>query len=52
MKEITKEWLVEFLVLVDDAELSDTDIIRSPLVTQAEHVKQTNMKKKKKKEEF
>jgi hypothetical protein len=51
MEEITKEWQEEFLVLVDDAELSDPDIIRSPLVTQAKHVGQTSAKKKKKKEE-
>jgi hypothetical protein len=39
MEEITKEWLVEFLVLVEDADLSDTDIIGSPLVTQVKHVR-------------
>jgi len=33
MEEITKEWSTEFLVLVEDAELSDPDIIESPLVT-------------------
>jgi hypothetical protein len=34
MEEITKEWPAEFLVPVEDAELSDPNIIRSPLVTQ------------------
>jgi hypothetical protein len=38
MEKITKEWPKEFLVLVDDAKLSDTDIIGSPLVTRVEHV--------------
>jgi hypothetical protein len=51
MEEITKEWPTEFLVPVDDAELSDPDIIGSPLVTRVEHVRQTSAKKKKKKEE-
>jgi hypothetical protein len=51
MEEIMKEWPTEFLVPVDDAELSDPDIIGSPLVTRVEHVGQTSAKKKKKKEE-
>jgi hypothetical protein len=38
MEQITKEWLEEFLVPVVDAELSDTDTIGIPLVTQVEHV--------------
>jgi hypothetical protein len=37
MEEITKEWPAEFLVPVEDAELSDPDIIGSPLVTRVEH---------------
>jgi hypothetical protein len=36
---------------VEDAELSDPDIIGSPLVTRVEHDGHTSMKKKKKKEE-
>jgi hypothetical protein len=52
MEEITKEWLTKFLVLVDDAELSEPDIIGNPLVTRAKHVRQTSAKKKKKKEEM
>jgi hypothetical protein len=51
MEEITKEWPAEFLVPVEDAELSDPDIIGSPLVTRVEHDGQTSTKKKKKKEE-
>jgi hypothetical protein len=51
MEEIMKEWLTKFLVLVDDAELSDPDIIGSPLVTRVKHVGQTSAKKKKKNEE-
>jgi hypothetical protein len=50
MEQIMKEWLEEFLVLVDDAKLYEPDIIRSPLVTQAEHVEQTSVKKKEKEE--
>jgi hypothetical protein len=49
MDKITKELLKEFLVLVDDAELSDTNIVGSPLVTRVEHVGQSSRTKKKKK---
>jgi hypothetical protein len=38
MEEITREWPKEFLVPVEDEELSDADILGSPLVTQFEHV--------------
>jgi hypothetical protein len=51
MEKITKECSEEFLILVDDAEISDTKIIGSPLVTQFEHARQSSVKKKKKKEE-
>jgi hypothetical protein len=51
MEEITKEWPAEFLVPVEDAELSDPDIIGSPLVTRTEYDGQSSAKKKKKKEE-
>jgi hypothetical protein len=51
MEEITKEWPTEFLVLVEDVELSEPNIIGSPLVTRFEHDGQTSVKKKKKKEE-
>jgi hypothetical protein len=45
MEQITKEWLEEFLVPVDDAELSDTDTIGSPIVTRVEHVGQVQWDK-------
>jgi hypothetical protein len=51
MAEITKEWPVEFLVPMEYVELSEPDIIRSPLVTRVENDGQTRAKKKKKKEE-
>jgi hypothetical protein len=46
MEEITKEWLAEFLVPVEDEELSDPDIIGSPLVTRVEHDGQNKKKRK------
>jgi hypothetical protein len=51
MEQITKEWPEEFLVLVVDAELSDTDTIGSPIVTWVEHVGQSSGTKKKKKQD-
>jgi hypothetical protein len=51
MEKITKEWPEEFLVPIADAELSDVDIIRSPLVTWVKHVRQSSANKRKKKEE-
>jgi hypothetical protein len=51
MEEITKEWPAKFLVPVEDVELSDPDIIGSPLVTRTEYDGQRSTKKKKKKEE-
>jgi hypothetical protein len=51
MEDITKEWPVEFLIPVEYVELSDPDIIGSPLVTQNEYDGQSSVKKKKKKEE-
>jgi DNA-directed RNA polymerase specialized sigma subunit len=51
MEQIMKEWLVEFLVSIDDAELSNPDIIGIPLVTQFDHAGETSVEKKKKKEE-
>jgi hypothetical protein len=52
MEEITKEWPAKFLVPVEDAELSDPNIIESPLVTWTEYDGQSSAKKKKKKEEL
>jgi hypothetical protein len=37
MEEITKEWPAKLLVPVEDVELSDPDIIESPLVTRKEN---------------
>jgi hypothetical protein len=51
MEEITKEWPEKFLVPVGDAELSDPDLIGSPVVTKTECDGPSNAKKKKKKEE-
>jgi hypothetical protein len=51
MEEITKEWPAKFLVPIEDAELSDPDIIKSPSVTQTEYDGQSSAKKKKKNEE-
>jgi hypothetical protein len=51
MEEITKEWPTEFLISVEDVELSDPDISGSPLVTLVDHDGHTNTKKKKKNEE-
>jgi hypothetical protein len=37
MEEITKEWPAEFLIPVDQVELSDPDLIGSPVVTHEEY---------------
>jgi hypothetical protein len=50
IEEIIKEWPAEFLVPVNQAELSDPDLIRSPVVTQEEYDAPTSSKKKKKEE--
>jgi hypothetical protein len=51
MEQIMKEWPTKFLVPIDDAELSDPEIIESPLATRFEHAGQTSVNKKKEKEE-
>jgi hypothetical protein len=51
MAEITKEWPAKFLVPVEYVELSDPNIIESPLVTRTEYDGHSSAKKKKKKEE-
>jgi hypothetical protein len=51
MDNFTKEWLEEFLIPIDDAELSNIDIIGSPFVTRVEHVGQSRRMKKKNKHE-
>jgi hypothetical protein len=50
MEEITKEWPAEFLILVDQEELSDPDLIGSPMVTQEEYDVPSNSKKENKEE--
>jgi hypothetical protein len=51
MEDIIKESPEEFLVPIEDAELSNPEIIRSPLVTQIEYDGHSSEKKKKKREE-
>jgi hypothetical protein len=51
MEQIMKEWSKEFQTPVVDTELSDADIIGSPLVTLFQHIGQSSAKKKKKKVE-
>jgi hypothetical protein len=50
MEEITKEWPAEFLVPVDQAELSDVDLIGSPMVTFKEYDAPNSSKRKNKEE--
>jgi hypothetical protein len=51
MEDITKEWTAELLVLVGDVELSDPNLIGSPVVTQTEYDGPCSARKNKKKEE-
>jgi hypothetical protein len=50
MEKITKEWSVEFLVPVEQTDLSNPDIIRVPMVTREEYDGHSSSKKKKKEE--
>jgi hypothetical protein len=50
MEEITKEWPTKFLVPVEQTELSDPDMIKSPIVTWEEYDGPSSVRKKKKKE--
>jgi hypothetical protein len=50
MEEIIKEWLTEFLILVDQAELSDPDLIVSLVVTREEYDAPRSSRRKKKEE--
>ena len=50
MEEITKEWPIEFLVLVEQTKLFDPDLIRSPVVTREEYDGPSSSKKKNKEE--
>jgi len=51
MEEITKEWPTKFFVPMEDVEISDPNLIKSPVVTQTEYDGPSSAKKKKKKEE-
>jgi hypothetical protein len=48
LEEITKEWPVELLIPVDQSELSDPDLIGSPVVTHEEYDAPNNSRKKNK----
>jgi hypothetical protein len=48
LEEITKEWPIEFLIPVDQAALSDPNLIGSPVVTRKEYDAPSSSKKKKK----
>jgi hypothetical protein len=50
MEEITKEWPAEFLIPVDQAELSDPDLIDSLVVTHEEYDPPNSSRRKKKEE--
>jgi hypothetical protein len=50
MEEITKEWPTKFLVPVEQTELSDPDVIESPVVTHEEYDGPNNNRRKKKEE--
>jgi hypothetical protein len=50
MEEITKEWLLEFLIPVDQAKLSDPNLIRSLVVTHEEYDAPSSSRRKKKEE--
>ena len=50
MEEITKEWPIEILVPVDQAELFDPDLIGSLMVTREEYDAPSSSRRKKKEE--
>jgi hypothetical protein len=50
MKEITKEWPIEFLIPVDKEELSNPGLIESPMVTREDYDAPNNRRRKKKEE--
>jgi hypothetical protein len=50
MEEITKEWLGDFLIPINQAELSDLDLIRSFVVTREEYDAPCSSRRKKKEE--
>ena len=50
MEEITKEWPTKFLIPVNQAELSDLDLIGNPVVTREEYDAPSSSRRKKKEE--
>jgi hypothetical protein len=50
MEEITKEWLAKFLIPIDQAELSEPDLIRILVVTHEEYDAPNSSRRKKKEE--
>jgi hypothetical protein len=50
MEEITKEWPTNLLIPADKAELSDPDLIESPMVTREEYDAHRSSRRKKKEE--
>jgi hypothetical protein len=50
MEEITKEWPTNFFILFDQVELSNPDLIESPMVTHEEYDAPNNSRRKKKEE--
>jgi hypothetical protein len=50
MEEINKEWPTEFLIPVDQEELSDPELIGSPVVTREEYDAPNNSRRKNKEE--
>jgi hypothetical protein len=50
MEEIIKEWTIEFLIPVDQDELSDPDLIEILIVTREEYDASRSNRRKKKEE--
>jgi hypothetical protein len=50
IEEINKEWLVDLLIPIDLAELSDPDLIGSPMITREEYDALGSSRRKKKEE--
>jgi hypothetical protein len=50
MEEITKEWLAEILIPLDQEELSDPNLIGSSVVTREEYDAPSSRRRKKKEE--
>jgi hypothetical protein len=50
MEEINNEWPTEFLILVNQVEMSDPNLIESPVVTHKEYDAPSSRRRKKKEE--